>query len=386
MMHQMTPLQCFMYLRTIAVVSVLLLSGISPAHADNRSAYAAVVCKGNRALIRFTFAWNSDKPEFTRPGSDKVQGWGWALMASKPVAPDLDQLIPTNPSKCTLEDGRDILLLQAEINDGPPAGNCSGDGTELFSLWVGKRKVFDREAWRLTCGFPSEITELLINGDRLTECRATHNGPMPTDVQPAICTEQPGRLSKSTPDKGDDGKVTLVRSAPGQAAFCRDFIKPSPVHREWPTYLAAGVEDVEFQPVDMIGLTHLPIAGQSYRAVVWDSFAGGKNGDETVWALLPDLANNADAEAAQRRLAGASDSEIKALRKSGILVFAGDQTLYGRVGGVHLTPVILGKTTYMHAGLQAGLRSSTTPTDLILQPMPSGDLREICVLRANPPL
>lgn len=386
MMHQMTPLQRLMYLPPIAVISILLLSAISPAHADTRSAYAAVVCKGNRALVRFTFAWNSDEPEFTRPGSNEVQGWGWALMASKPVAPDLDKLIPTKPSKCTLEGGQNIVLLQAEINDGPPAGHCSGDGTELFSLWVGGRKVFDREAWRHTCGFPSEITELLINGDRLTECRATHNGPMPTDVQPAICTEQPGRLSKSTTDEGDDGKVTLVRSAPGQAAFCRNFIKPSPVHEEWLTYLAASVEEVEFQPVDMIGLTHLPIASQSYRAVVWESFGGGENGDETLWALLPDLTNNTDAEAARRRLAGAKDSEIKAMRKSGILVFAGDQTLYGHVGGVHLTPFILGKTAYMHAGLQAGLRSATTPTDLILQPMSSGDLREICVLRANPPL
>ena len=257
--------------------------------------------------------------------------------------------------------------------------NCSPSGLEEGRFLIAKPGVN-------TCGFPSEITELLIDGDRLTECRATHNGLMPTDVQPAICTEQPGRLSKFTPDEGDDGKVTLVRSAPGQEAFCRNFIKPSPVHREWPTYLAASVEDVEFEPVDMIGLTHLPIAGQTYRAVVVDSFSGGENGDETLWALMPDLTNNSDAEAAQQRLMGARDTEIQAMRKSGILVFAGDQTLYGHVGGVHLTPFILGKTTYMHAGLQLGLRSATTPTDLIFQPTSSGGLREICVLRANPPL
>jgi hypothetical protein len=78
------------------LVTALLLIAVGallprPAKADTTTAYAAVVCKGNRALIRFTQAWNDDPPEFTRPGSKEIQDF--ALMVSEPVDPELDRLV-----------------------------------------------------------------------------------------------------------------------------------------------------------------------------------------------------------------------------------------------------------------------------------------------------
>jgi hypothetical protein len=375
---------------TVVILAAVALLPYSPARADYNRAYAAVVCKGNRSLIRFTFAEDEDPPEFTRPGSSNAQQWGGPLMISKPTDTELDQLVPDNPSRCRLQDGREILLRQGDLDDVAAYGTCGSDATEIFSLWIGGRKIYSREIWHPKCGFPSEITEILVDGDHLTECRSAHKDEL-ANAQPATCTDRSERLSNPIHDNADDGKVVLVRFAPDREAFCRSLIRPwAPTpgapRVNWPTYSHDGLETVEYPESSQLDDMDLDNAGKTSRVASWEDGSGGPNGDESLWAVLPDNASKSDVQSVQKKLARADEGTVDALRQLGIIVFAGDQTLYRSVGGVHLVPFVRDGTTWMHASHVNYSRAGSNPTDVILRPTPNGELKEICVFHANPPL
>ncbi len=51
-----------------------------------------------------------------------------------------------DPSHCKLADGRDAFLRQGELI-APALGECAGDTTHIFSLWIGGKKLCSREIW-----------------------------------------------------------------------------------------------------------------------------------------------------------------------------------------------------------------------------------------------
>jgi len=88
----------------------------------------------------------------------------------------------------------------------------------------------------------------------------------------------------------------------------------------------------------------------------------------------------------QENLNNLGEEQADELRKSGIHVFAGDQTAYGRIGGIHVVPFIRNGTTWMHASPIVAFGASDRPSDIILRPTPEGTLDEICAFKANLPL
>ena len=118
------------------------------AMADEQLYYGAVVCKGNEALVRFADAGDEDTPDFSgTPGS-------------APAA--LKQLKPADPSRCTLADGREVRLRHIGLRDFAPHGECGGDESQIFSLWIAGRKIYSEEIFHNKCGFPYDIASVLL--------------------------------------------------------------------------------------------------------------------------------------------------------------------------------------------------------------------------------
>jgi hypothetical protein len=377
------PFACAISTPIATILVGMILS--TPARADVLYSYASVVCKDNRALLRFTFAYNNEQPDFGKSGSSDDPS---------PIGADLETLSADDPSHCKLGDGREILLKQADLGDAAAYGQCGADTTETFSLWIGKDKIYSREVWHHKCGWPFEIRAIALDASELIECRATSEGL--SDDHPAVtCTDQSERLRHPIVDKDAPGKVVLIRSAANTEAFCRSLVKlrapeqfgPSPPpYATWPTRQRDGIEEVEPIAVAHAELIDLNNDGRLDRVVSWSGDGSGPNGNETVWALLPQGASETVVAELEKELQFAGEEKLTALRKAGMIVFAGDQTAYRSVGAVHLTPFRRDGTTWMHATIIRGIGTLNEPTDLVLRPTPAGDLDEICVFRATPPL
>lgn len=81
-------------MRLPSLLALLLAVVASPALADEVHHYGKLICDGNRALIRFTTAYNEDMPIFPEV----------------PSATDLSALAPSNSETCTLADGREVRV------------------------------------------------------------------------------------------------------------------------------------------------------------------------------------------------------------------------------------------------------------------------------------
>lgn len=66
-----------------------------------------------------------------------------------------------------------------------------------------------------------------------------------------------------------------------------------------------------------------------------------------------------------------------------MIIYAGDQTRFGHVDNVYLTPFRRDGVTWMLA--YSGKDQIETQTDYVLRPTPSGTLEEVCAFTAPPP-
>jgi hypothetical protein len=345
------------------------------AMADEQLYYGAVVCKGNEALVRFADAADEDTPDFSgTPGS-------------APAA--LKQLKPADPSRCTLADGREVRLRHIGLRDFAPHGECGGDESQIFSLWIAGRKVYSEEIFHNKCGFPYDIASVLFDGKRLTECRTETKSTF-DDAPKLDCRDASKRLQAPIAESDHPAAFALIRFAPGKEDFCRGLAKegpaeassapPWPARGSWPSVTVAGEDEAGDEPeqeksIDLDG------DGAVDRAVPverHDNFFDGR-----LWFIGPPGKSDDEVDAIAARLAEDPD-KAGDLRKEGVRVYAGDETAYKEPRYVTLTPFEIAGETYMH-GRWASPRLDL-PDDIVVKPNASGGLDEMCVWRAVPSL
>ena len=377
-MRRIAPLLAF----CCGLAVVAMLAATAPASADDYFYYGAVVCQGSKALVRFTEASNDDVPDFTRtPGTI-----GGTLLKLKPV----------DPGRCTLADGRDVVLKHIGLTDSQGHGECGGDESQGFSLWIGGKKIYSDEVWHNHCDFPSSISSIYFDGNRLTECRIK-GSVGGTDPKPA-CEDVSARLTKPLPETADAGTLKLLRFAPGSQDFCTGLVKELPpddasapgLGANWParvswppvavrgeTYWEMDHGGVEDQTID------LDNDGTVDRAIPIQDTNGYFDG--LFWLLAPPgkTADEIDTIAGKLR----ENPETKTfaeVRRAGFRVFAGDQTALEEARYTTLALFRADGQTFMHA--RWVIRRADLPDDLILKPNPAGGLDEICAWKAIPAL
>lgn len=362
--------------------------GEHPARADWAYAYGALVCEGNRALLRFTMAHDEEEPGFV------------GLAADLPVAGirDLDALAPTTPEACMLEDGRAVVLRQGDMQDTRSYGACGMESRETFSLWLDGSEVYRQSVWRERCD-DRPIRAILLDRDRLTECR----GPMPgdgaaSDVPQVACVDRSDLLRPRPANPDRPGEIRLLRAAYGAEHFCRGLISlepqlPGGSHRwrTWPTFQRDGIETLlgpDPGPDARPRLLDLDNSGRLSRAVSSrPENGGGPGADKTVWSPMPFDATEAEVEERAAALDIAwGEEEITRLRGSGVSVFGGDQTAFRSFYGVHLRPFRREGVTWMLAEVRGFPEDREAPTGIVLRPFPDGGMEEVCAFRATPPL
>lgn len=375
-----------------AVMAFCLTARGRAAQADDAYYFGAVVCEGNRALVRFTMAYNDEQPVF----AGVAEGLPITGML------DLDGLQPETPERCFLDDGREVVLRQADLGNVSLYGACGSDTTQLFSLWVGGQAVYRQAVWRDKCD-SQPIRAVLLEQGRLTECRAPLlEGGMAHEDTAVACIDRSEFLQPRRDNPLKPGEMSLVRAAPGTDGFCRSLLRvetrpaseiagDSRVWQRWPTFQRDGIEvllEADDRRPDRPRLLDLDNSGRMSRAVASRPELGvGPGTAKTVWSLLPADASDAEAEERAALLDRAWDGDAVArLRSSGITIFAGDQTALDGVIGVHLTPFRREGVTWMLA------ERLWTPTDrneltgIVLRPSPDGAMQELCAFRSTPPL
>jgi hypothetical protein len=363
----------------------LCVVGVPEARADYGKQYGAVVCRGAAFLVRFTYAANEERPEFDR---------------NPPVGAALANLRIVDPGGCRLADGREIVLRHASLRDALAYGACGGDHSELFSLWIGGRKVYSRELQRGKCDQPHAVVAIYYDGSRLTECRRIPEGT-PKVTSRRLCVDASARLTRAATEQGQPGKLALVRSATGQGAFCRGLVHVNPTEQErdrwypgywpwsararWPVWTAHPHR----RPADVETLRKVAAAGFDLDndgrrdQVLWVQQDAGFF-DGSFWVVLPSPASTERAKALASELREDPETAIPRARSAGAKVYAGDQTAYRNPRYVRLTPFFKCGRTWLHA--QWATTRFDLPSELVLEPRPSGDLRTMCEFKALPDL
>lgn len=380
----------------LAIVALLGLAAMvtaRPAMADPPpDPYAAVVCDGNRALVRFILA-----PFSPSMGAPRDEFVGSSMDLPDRTVRAMDALIPTNPARCTLADGREVVLKQGFLRDASAGGRCGGLATPIFTLQLGPRTLYRRAPFRNACDWTGDyaIRAVLVDGDRLVECSNVADPSTTRALSPPAqqCVDKSELLAGLPPDTTAPGAMVLVRAAAERTDFCRSFVRPlpDPDWLTWPPFKTGGREGIlafseQQQLVDDAeqGLFDLTNEGVPGRAVhVQASFNDVATG--SVWLRVSPGATREQVERLKQGMPH-DPPYFEALRSAGVIALAGDQTAFkGRIIGVHLTPMRRDGVTWMHATSYTYLRPDE-PTDLILRPTPKGTMEEVCAFRANPPL
>jgi hypothetical protein len=204
-----------------ALLSVVTLTG--PARADEVHHYGQLICDGNRALIRFTTAYNEDAPIFPQVPFDS----------------DLSAIAPADSETCTLDDGREIRIKTG--GRMPTAwGMCGGASNTYISLWVGMRKVLSRHWVQRACFADKDYADIIIlDGDTLTLCASAETvGGLQGDKPTPGCRDASDLLRNAVHDpveypedlatKPRVGTITIKLSE--EVHLCRAFLHPNSPH------------------------------------------------------------------------------------------------------------------------------------------------------------
>lgn len=365
-----------------------------PASADEAFYYGRVTCSGNEALVRFTWAWNDDVPDF-----DLVVERG--ARQELDLAPVLENFlsdafrhaVPEDPGECLLSDGRRVVLRHVGLDDGLGHGQCGADERQMFSLWIGPMKVYSRELSHNRCGSPHDIAAIIVSGSRMTECRIERDGFTGTD-RGAFCYDASDRLEINLDEGEALGSLELLRAA--DRPFCEALVRASPqrspalvnpAHEAWPALAHADEVDVagaERREADSIQSDEIVLDfdndGVLDRAVAVRRTSHYFDGQ--FWLVFPEQVGADEIGAWRNRLEG-EPNEVSAARAAGVRAFAGDQTAFHELRYTTLTPITLDGETYLHA--RWAYPRMDLPKDLILRPSTTG-LEEVCAWRAIPPL
>jgi hypothetical protein len=360
-----------------AIAGLAVAGSAGAARADDVYYYGAVVCKGDQALIRFAEASNADAPDFSGTPTS--------------AAAALKGLKPQDPSRCTLADGREIVLKHIGLRDRAGYGECGGDESQIFSLRIGGKKIYGEEIFHNKCGYPYDIASIVIDGRRLTECRTKATSAF--DENPKlVCRDASKRLRSPIKESDHPAALTLIRFAPGRQDFCGSLVRklppadastpPWPARASWPSEAIEGSEPdseggapVEEKSID------LDSDGVVDRAVPVELHNGYFDG--RFWFIAPPGKSDDEIDAIANRLEQDPD-KAGDVRRSGVRVYAGDETVFKEPRYVTLTPFQEGGITYMH-GRWASPRLDV-PDDIVVKPNAKGGLDEICAWRAVPSL
>jgi hypothetical protein len=366
--------------RVLAAMVVISALGAAPAFADQLWTYGAVVCQGDRAMVRFAVAYNDSAPVFSAPPADVDRG--------------LSRLAIRDPSTCRLSDGRVVRLTHTRYSDATPYGMSGGVSSNVFTLSVGNDVLYRREGiWRRMEPFQTRAT-VIVEPERVIECRYTESSPDPElPGRPQTCTDAPQRLAglEPEPQRGAPGALFLERSAPGEEGFCRALVVPalprySSPQDAWPAFVSS-------QPAEMI--VDRFARYNIYDQMRADGFDLDNDGvrdhpvsienqdnyiDAVFWALPPQPVQQ---RLLMRREAHDFTDNVQHLRAEGWRIYAGDQTAFAEIRYVTLTPIFRFGATYLHARWAIPGRPFS---DLVMRPRADGGMDEICAFSIVPAL
>lgn len=391
----------------LALVGAMSLSA-APARSDTVTAYAAVVCQGSQALVRFTWAENQDRPDFS-PNESRLATPLWRLPSQ-------------DPSRCRLQDGREVVLRQVSGDDQRAHGYCGGQTTEFFSLSVGGKRLYANETWHHRCDSPFSIQAILLRGTSLTECRLVRKRSHDTEAR-ALCVDQSARLRRAAAAPIETpGSLVLLRAAPGRTAFCRSLpFRPTRSRRDgvpWPSYpqepeqilpelelperqeepppegelseaemmqeLKKWFESVANSKTLVDGMESLEDVygdGEKRRVFKIERDSGGFRA--SYWVVLPASASEAEVDALHKELLWGEN--IPEARAKGVRIIAGDLTSYGETNRVWITPFRRDRRIWFHASrTYFDENAPQHPSDLVLRATPGGEAEEVCAFRRAP--
>lgn len=356
------------------------LGAAEQASADNAWIYGAVVCREDRALVRFALAYNETAPVFSAPPAEVDRG-----LSRTPVR---------DPSTCILSDGRVVQLSHTRLGDATPYGMSGGVSSNLFTLRVDDRVLYRREGiWRRMEPFQTLAT-VIIEPERVIECRYTEASPDPElPGRRQTCADASHRLAglEPEPDRGAAGSLWLERSEPGEEFFCRSLVQPaiarftSPLD-EWPAYVPSDPNEIIVDrnaryrlrdrwladgfDLDNDGARDRPVLVMNQNNYI----------DAMFWALAPTPVEH---RLIMLREAHNFTDNVSTLRAQGWRIYGGDQTAFEEIRYVVLTPFFRYGVTYLHARWAI---PNQPLSDIVLRPDADGSMEEICAFATVPAL
>jgi uncharacterized protein len=331
-----------------------------------------LVCRGDKALLRFSHDDGADNALSNAPPNI-----GGALAYAADAKPS-----------CTLADGRVVRYKTASENDAAAYGECGAETSQIYTVWIGDKKVVNREIRAGHCD-SDPVRALYLDGARLAKCQE-QRGPSDATAASSNCTDISAQLAKAAPDP-TDGKFLVTHSAPGQQGFCESLIRELPAREQAGTEAYSGDADwpqkTAFPAQPLVGDDaasadfDLNNSGTAQHVFIVRQATHFFDGD--LWLIAPkQLAANKVQDIVVGL--GGDEPDLASLRKQGFQIFAGDQTPYGEPRYVHFTPFQKNGATFLFARWATNLLDQ--PTEMILRPMPDGTQKLVCTFQAIPNL
>jgi uncharacterized protein len=331
-----------------------------------------LVCRGDKALLRFSHDDGANNPLSNAPPNI-----GGALALATDAKPS-----------CALADGRVVRYKTASENDAAAYGECGGETSQIYSVWIGDKKVVNREIRAGHCD-SDPVRALYLDGAHLTKCQE-QRGRSDSGAASSNCTDISALLAKAAPDL-TDGKFLVTHSAQDQQGFCESLIRDLPPKEQAGTEAYSGDADWP----QKTAFPAQPLVGDDAASADFDLNNSGSGQhvfivrqathffDGDLWLIAP---KQLAADKVRDIVAGLGDDEpdLASLRKQGFQIFAGDQTPYGEPRYVHFTPFRKDGATFLFARWATNLLDQ--PTEVILRPMPDGTQKLVCTYQAVPNL
>jgi len=320
-----------------------------------------VACAGNKALIRFEHASETDGTLGNAPPD--IGGPLAHAIASK--------------SQCRLADGRIVRFKTASLGDHQASGECGAEDSQLYSVWIGDDKIISREQRSGKCD-SNPVRAIFLDGHRLVQC-VEEKGPFEEKADTHGCNDISARLRKPIHNTLPSGQFTITYAAKGRRGFCEGMIhsdKPGEGDPDWPRKTVA--------PADTVTLTgrrfDLNNSGHPQHVIGIE----GQNHffDGNFFMIAPrSMSAGAVAKVVEKQL---DEPDPAAARKLGFQVFSGDQTPYREPRYVRNTAFRKDGTTWLYATWAVNLLDQ--PTEIITRPQENGTQKLICSYQATPDL